>query len=197
MDSSEKTSIQSEDEADMEKLAAVMAQLASSQQQFQQQLVNSQQQFQQLQQEMQHQNQVQQQELQQQIMDQQQKQQKEFQKILKEMDKRPTARNERVNVAEYKEGEDIVSFLEAFKGTMTLNEVEEDWLKYLVPSLTGKAREVSRYMEFDKCTYRDLKERLMRHFEVTTEAQRWKFREKKWTTESTPEAYVREAEQLI
>ena len=53
-DSSEKTSIQSEDEADMEKLAAVMAQLASSQQQFQQQFVNSQQQFQQLQQEMQH-----------------------------------------------------------------------------------------------------------------------------------------------
>ena len=38
----------------MEKLAAVMAQLASSQQQFQQQFVNSQQQFQQLQQEMQH-----------------------------------------------------------------------------------------------------------------------------------------------
>ena len=35
-DSSEKTSIQSEDEADMEKLAAAMAQLASSQQQFQQ-----------------------------------------------------------------------------------------------------------------------------------------------------------------
>ena len=34
----------------MEKLAAVMAQLASSEQQFQQQLVNSQQQFQQLQQ---------------------------------------------------------------------------------------------------------------------------------------------------
>ena len=70
-------------------------------------------------------------------------------------------------------------------------------MKYLVPSLTGKTREVSQYMEFDKCTYRDLKERLMKHFEVTTEAQRWKFREKKWTTESTPEAYVREAEQLI
>ena len=109
-DSSEKTSIQSEDESDMEKLAAAMAQLASSQQQFQQQLVNSQQQFQQLQQEMQHQNQVQQQELQQQIMDQQQKQQKEFQKILKEMGKRPVARNERVNFAEYKKGEDIALF---------------------------------------------------------------------------------------
>ena len=131
-------------------------------------------------------------------MDQQQKQQKEFQKILKEMGKEPTARNERVNVAEYKEGEDIASFLEAFKGTMTLNEVEEeDWLKYLVPSLTGKAREVSRYMEFDKCTYQDLKKRLMKHFEVTTKAQRRKFREKKWTTGSTPGAYVWEAEQLI
>ena len=81
---------------------------------------------------------------------------------------------------------------------MTLNEVEEeDWLKYLVPSLTGKAREVSQYMEFDKCTYRDLKERIMKHFEVTSEAQRRKFREKKWTTESTSEAYIREAEQLI
>ena len=154
-----------------------MAQLASSQQQFQLQLVKSQQQFQQLQQEMQHQNQVQQQELQQQIMDQQQKQQKEFQTIIsKEMGKRPTARNERVNVAEYKEGEDIASFLEAFEGTMTLNEVEEeDWLNYLVLSLTGKAREVSWYMEFDKCTYRDLKMRLMKQFEVTTKAQRRKF----------------------
>ena len=37
----------------------------------------------------------------------------------------------------------------------------------------------------------------MNHFEVTTKAQRRKFREKKWTTESTPEVYVREAEQLI
>ena len=56
------------------------------------------------------------------------KQQKEFQKILKEMGKRPTPRNERVNVTEYKEGEDIASFLEAFKGMMALNEVEEeDW----------------------------------------------------------------------
>ena len=146
----------------------------------------------------QEQQQRQQQELQQQIMDQQQKQQKEFQKILKEMGKRPTARNERVNVAEYKGGEDIASFLEAFEWTITLNEVEEEnWLKYLVPSLTGKAREVSQYMEFDKCTYRDLKERLMKYFEVTTEAQRRKFREKKWTTESTPEAYVQEAEKLI
>ena len=114
------------------------------------------------------------------------------------MGKRPTPRNERVNVTEYKEGEDIASFLEAFKGMMALNEVEEeDWLKYLVPSLTGKAREVSQYMEYDKCTYRDLKERLMKHFEVTTEAQRRKFREMKWKTESTPEAYVWEGEQLI
>ena len=138
----------------MEKLAAAMAQLASSQQQFQQQLVNSQQQLQQLQQEMQRQNQVQKQELQQQIMDQQQKQQKEFQKILKEMSKRPAVRNERVNVTEYKQGEDIASLLEAFKGTMTLNEVEEeDWLKYLVRNLTGKARDVSWFMEFGKCTY--------------------------------------------
>ena len=64
------------------------------------------------------------------------------------MGKRPTPRNERVNVTEYKEGEDIASFLEAFKGMMALNEVEEeDWLKYLVPSLTGKAREVSQYMD--------------------------------------------------
>ena len=102
----------------------------------------------------QEQQQRQQQELQQQIMDQQQKQQKEFQKILKEVGKQSTARSERVNVAEYKEGEDIASFLEAFVGMMTLNEVEEeDWLKYLVPSLTSKAREVSQYMEFDKCTY--------------------------------------------
>ena len=91
----------------------------------------------------------------------------------------------------------IASFLEAFEGTMTLNEVEEDWLKYLVLSLTSKAREVNRYMEFDKCTYRDLKERLMKQFEVTTKAQRRKFRKKKWTTESTPKAYVWEAEQLI
>ena len=37
----------------------------------------------------------------------------------------------------------------------------------------------------------------MKHFEVTTKAQRRKFREKKWTTESTLEAHVREAEQLI
>ena len=73
--SSAKTSIRSEDKADMEKLAAAMAQLPSSQQQFQQQLVNSQQQFQQLQQKLQHQNQVQQRELQQQLMDQQEQQQ--------------------------------------------------------------------------------------------------------------------------
>ena len=58
----------------------------------------------------QEQQQRQQQELQQQIMDQQQKQQKEFQKNLKEMGKRPTARNERVNGAEYKEREDNCSF---------------------------------------------------------------------------------------
>ena len=43
-------------------------------------------------------------------MDQQQKQQKEYQKKLKEMGKRLTARNERVNGAEYKEREDNCSF---------------------------------------------------------------------------------------
>ena len=37
----------------------------------------------------------------------------------------------------------------------------------------------------------------MKHFEVTTEAQRRKFREMKWKTESTPEVYVWEGEQLI
>ena len=93
----------------------------------------------------QEQQQQQQQELQQQIMDQQQKQQKEFQKISKEMGKRPTARNERVNVAEYKEGEDIASFLEAFKGTITLNEVEEkDWLKRLIEVFSPKSDQQSK-----------------------------------------------------
>ena len=47
--------------------------------------------------------------------------------------------NKRVKMAEYKDGEDINSFLEAFEGIMKLNEVEEnDWLNFLVPSLTGK-----------------------------------------------------------
>ena len=215
-DSSEKTSVQSKDETDMEKLAAVMVQLASSQQQFQQQLVNSEQKIPAIT----TRNATPESSTTKGVTTTTNgstgtatttttgvttanngsatKQQKEFQKIMKEVGKQPTDRSERVNVAEYKEGEDIASFLEAFEGMMTQNEVEEeDWLKYLVPSLTSKARELSQYMEFDKCTYRDLKERIMKHFEVTSKAQRQKFREKKWMTESTPEAYVRGAEQLI
>ena len=106
--------------------------------------------------------------------------------------------NKRVKMAEFKDGEDINSFLKAFKGIMKLNEVEEDdWLNFLVPSLAGKAREVSQYIDYSDCTYDEVKRRLKQHFDVNADALRQKFREKKWENGSTPKHYVREMEQLL
>ena len=123
----------------MEQLAAAMAQLASSQQLIQEQ------------------QQLQREAMEQQI--QQLTQQCELQKIFRELNKRAAVKNKRVKMAEYKDGEDINSFLEAFEGIMKLNEVEEnDWLKFLVPSLTGKARKVSQYLDYSECTYDEVNE---------------------------------------
>ena len=55
---------------------------------------------------------------------------------------------------------------------MRLNRVRErDWVRQLTRSLTGKAREVGLQIAYEDCSYEELKDGLLKYFDVTPESQ--------------------------
>ena len=101
-------------------------------------------------------------------------------------------------MADYQDKEDIVSFLESFKGIMRLNRVRErDWVRQLTRSLTGKAREVGLQIAYEDCSYGELKDGLLKYFDVTPEIQRRQFRQHTWTRDVKSEQFIRRKEQMM
>ena len=102
-----------------------------------------------------------------------------------------------IKMAPYIDGKDIDTFLDTFEATMRIHGVDEDeWVKRLIMLLQGKAREASQYINYDTDDYRHVKEALRKHFRVTEDSQRMKFREHRWTQQSTPEKYCGETHKL-
>ena len=53
---------------------------------------------------------------------------------------------------------------------------EDDWVKRLIVLLQGMTREVSQYINYDTDDYRHVKEALRKHFSVTEDYQKMKYR---------------------
>ena len=108
------------------------------------------------------------------------------------MEKKPQVTT--LTIAPFNETEDIQDFSNAFETTMQLQEIEED--QWRLPLLQGWPRAMYGCLK-ELTTYRELKGALLKHFDVTPEANRRTFREAKCTKDQEPENYVMTKSKLI
>ena len=91
----------------------------------------------------------------------------------------------------YTESDDIETYLKQFEGNMKFGKVVEgEWVKYLITVLAGKASEALRGVEYDAVTYGEVKERLLRYFNISPSSQRERLKRVRWTEEDSPEEHT-------
>ena len=106
---------------------------------------------------------------------------------------------EKVNImAPYSNDDDIKDFLSQFEGKMQLGNVPEDeWVKYLVEVITGKAREACQGIHYTEATYDQMKEQLLSYFNIVPSSQLDRLKQYRWNDKLTPEEYVMKTEILL
>ena len=93
----------------------------------------------------------------------------------------------------YKNGEDIGSFLHQFESKKELARVDKDrWVEYVLEVLDGEAMEACNGISLTEVSYDDLKTALFTYFNVTPENRRAQVRKFKKESTMPPMAYGQE-----
>ena len=166
-------------QTNMDQLAAAMAQLLHGQQRQQEQ-------------------QQRQEEHQRQLMERQQQQEERQQELLERLANQNGEGKYKLKMAPYSNDDDIEDFLSQFEGKMQLGNVPEDeWVKYLVEVIAGKAREACRGINYTEATYDQMKEQLLSYFNIVPSSQLDRLKQYRWNDRLTPEEYVMKTEILL
>ena len=113
-------------------------------------------------------------------------------------DRPPVKQEYKLKMPKYSDGEDIETYLKQFEGNMKFGKVDEaEWVKYLITVLAGKASEALRGVEFETISYADVKERLLRYFNISPSSQREKLRRYRWSEKESPGEYCQQKKVLI
>lgn len=109
----------------------------------------------------------------------------------------PRRGNDSINLAPYREEEDIQDFLAAFERAMGLQRIdEEEWPAQLLKVLTGKAR--SALVEVDpEAGYVEVKEVLLGRFAITPEASRIRLRQLRLEAAQDPGDVLAKVKRLV
>ena len=102
-----------------------------------------------------------------------------------------------LKIAPYQEKEDIQDLLEAFEGIMKIQKVKEtDWVLRLTPLLNGKARTVCT--NFGPSTnYKGVKEAILDHHNINLERCQRQFRALTWTKDQEPAEWITNGMKLL
>ena len=166
-------------QTNMDQLAAAMAQLLHGQQRQQEQ-------------------QQRQEEHQRQLMERQQQQEERQQELLERLANQNGEGKYKLKMAPYSNDDDIEDFLSQFEGKMQLGNVPEDeWVKYLVEVIAGKAREACQGINYTEATYDQMKEQLLSYFNIVPSSQLDRLKQYRWNDKLTPEEYVMKREILL
>lgn len=98
----------------------------------------------------------------------------------------------KVSFAHFNDREErIDSFLHVFEAqARTLSIPENEWNTYLMPLLSGKARDVFLELSSTDLTYAIVKEALLKRYQLTADSYRKKFHSTSMSRDEDPEAFV-------
>ena len=179
-----------ENSAEMEQLAAAIAELAKFQQEQERRCTEEQEREAEQKRQQETLMKQQHEEHQEQVKTMHEQHQAQLDAVLSAIRDRRPSHESHLKITPLQETEDVQDFLDAFEGIMRLQHVEKtEWVLRLTPLLNGRARTVCTDLG-TTADYDGVKKAILDHYNINPERCRKQFRTHSWTRDAEPNEWV-------